>query len=109
MGPAAKTQHQELLKKQVGVSQQRVVDAKTKLLKHKELLGETERNIEELVDSIADLRKRICLLEEMFSAKEDLSESSDDPTRGLGRWIENRRFEKPIEAMLLEGVGQGSE
>ena len=65
------------------------------------------------------IRSRICgkesgpllgyLLEEMFSAQEDLSESSDDPTRGLGRWMaqggqtqENRRFEKPIEAMLLE-------
>ena len=37
---AAKMQHQELLKKQVGVQQQRVVDAETKLLKLKELLGE---------------------------------------------------------------------
>ena len=56
---AAKMQHQEQLKKQVGVLQQRVVDAETKLLKQMELLGESERSIKELDDSIADLRKRI--------------------------------------------------
>ena len=48
-----KMQHQEQLKKHVSVLQQRVVDAETKLL------VETERNIEEWDDSIADLRKRI--------------------------------------------------
>ena len=44
---AANMQHQEQLKEQVGVLQQRVVDAETTLLKQRELLGETERNIEE--------------------------------------------------------------
>ena len=42
---AANMQHQEQLKKQVGVLQQRVIDAETKLLKRKELLGETERSV----------------------------------------------------------------
>ena len=52
------------------------------MLKQRELLGETERSIEEKDDSIADLRKRIWLFprvspriqsvdEEMFSPKED--------------------------------------
>ena len=60
------------------------------------MLGETEQNVEELDDSIADLRKNRPSLqvsprfqpvvEEMFSVKED-QESSDDPTRGLGRWF----------------------
>ena len=40
-------------------SNQRVIGAVTKLLKQKELLGETERSIEELDETIADLRKRI--------------------------------------------------
>ena len=81
----------------MGVLQQRVVDAETKLLKHRELLWETERNIVELDDTIADVRRRIwpspwvspriqSVGEEMFSATED-QESSDDPTRGLGRWF----------------------
>ena len=94
---AAKMQHQEILRKQVGVLQQRVVDAETKLLKQKELLGETER--EELDGSLVALRKLVwpsprvsprqqSVDEEMFSAKEDQeSESGDDPTRGLGRWF----------------------
>ena len=100
-------QHQQLLKKQAGVLQQLVVDAETKLLKQKESLGETERKIEELDDSLADLWQSVD--KEMFSAKEDRdSESSDDPTRGLGGWFKvvnikkNRRFEKPFKAMLLE-------
>ena len=56
---AATMQQQEQLKKQVGVLQQRVVDAETKLMKQKELLGEAERNTEELDGSITELQKRI--------------------------------------------------
>ena len=117
---AAKMQHQEQLKKQVGVLQQRLVHAETKLVKQEELFGGTERNIEELDDSIADLRKRILssprvsprqqsVDEEMFSAKEDQErESGDDPARGLGRRFKvvkpkkNKKFKKPGKAMLLE-------
>ena len=97
----------------------RVVDAETKLLKQKELLGETERNIEELDDSIADLaEKNLALsvgspldfsqwMKKCSLLKED-QESSDDPTRGLGRWFKvvkpenNMRFEKLGKSMLLE-------
>ena len=42
----------------MGVLQQRVVDVKTKLLKEKEMLCETGRNIVELDDTTADLRNR---------------------------------------------------
>ena len=79
---AATMQHQEQLKKQVDVLQQRVVDAETKLLQQEELLGETERIFVMFDCSIADLRKRIwpsprvslrfqSVDEEMFSAEED--------------------------------------
>ena len=89
---AADMQHQEQLKKQVGVLQQRVVDAETKLLTQKELLGETERNIDELDDSNADLRKRIWLFlgspldfsqwmrKCSLQKRIDQESSSDDPT-----------------------------
>ena len=90
---AAKMQHQEILRKQVGVLQQRVVDTETKPLKQKELLGETE-----LPSPRVSPRQQF-VDEEMFSAKEDQeSESGEYPTRGLGRWFKvvkpkkNRRF-----------------
>ena len=95
---------------------QRVVEAETKLLKQKELLGETERNIEELDDSMADLRKRISpsprvsprhqsVDEEMFIATEELeSESGDEPARvGL---VDGKTFQGRAAA---KGVGEGGE
>ena len=68
------------------------------------MLCETERNIVELDDTIADLRKRIwpsprvtprtqSVDEDMFSAKEE-QESSGDPTRGLGRRFKVVRAQK---------------
>ena len=55
---AAEMQLQEQLKNSVGVLQQRVVDAETKLLKQ-EMHCESDGNLVEVVGAIADLRKRI--------------------------------------------------
>ena len=76
------------------------------------MLCETERNIVEIDDTNADLRKRIwpsplvspriqSVDEEMFSAEEE-QESSDDPTRGLGRWF---KVVKPYQGGLTRDIG----
>ena len=79
---AVKVQHQEQMKNKWVSFNTCDVDAEAKLLKQKRMLCETERNIVELDDTVADLRKRIwpslrvsprvqSVDEEMFSAKEE--------------------------------------